>query len=129
MYFKPCFVVVGPNYSFGYQGSGTPDMLKKAGRISGFEVYVHEAVYIDNILVSSTTIRNLIAEGDVRKAASLLGRPYNVTGKVIEGDKRGRVLGFPTANLEIPMGLVSVGDGVYAVYVFIEGVNTMVSPM
>ncbi len=121
LYFKPGFVVVGPNYSFGYRGAGTPEMLKAAGQISGFEVYIHEAVYIDSILVSSTTIRKLIAEGNVCKAASLLGRPYHITGKVVEGDHRGRILGFPTANLEIPRGLIAVGDGVYAVTVFIEG--------
>lgn len=116
-YFRPAHVVVGPNYTFGYQGKGTPEFLRKAGAAYNFDVQVPEAVLVDNSLVSSTLIRQLIASGDVQQAAKLLGRPFVMDGIVMNGDQRGRQLGYPTANLPVPPGMVIPADGVYAVQV------------
>ncbi|WP_207857848.1 bifunctional riboflavin kinase/FAD synthetase [Lucifera butyrica] len=113
----PRHVVVGPNYSFGYQGAGTPDVLQQAGRENSFSVEVHESVYVETMLVSSTLIRQCITEGNIRQATMLLGRLPCVTGTVIAGDQRGRTLGYPTANLAVDANLVLPADGVYAVRV------------
>jgi len=117
---QPKHIVVGPNYSFGYRGAGTPEFLRTAGEVSHFEVEVHPAVCINGNIVSSTVIRHLITEGNVAEASRLLGQPFKLKGIVISGDKRGRTLGFPTANLQIPEGFAVPNNGVYAVYVYIE---------
>ncbi|HML31543.1 bifunctional riboflavin kinase/FAD synthetase [Sporomusa sphaeroides] len=109
-------VIVGENFTYGYRGAGTSDMLKKAGVLHGFSVDVVHMVDIEGTVVSSTVIRQLIKEGEVKQAAVLLGRFVTITGEVIKGDQRGNKLGFPTANLAIPQGLLVPADGVYAVY-------------
>jgi riboflavin kinase/FMN adenylyltransferase len=114
---QPSHLVVGPNYSYGYKSSGTPETLSAAGLTYGFKVLVHPAVYSGEILVSSTTIRRCIQHGQVKKAALLLGRPFRASGTVVTGDGRGSMLGFPTANIGLDEGLVFPGDGVYAVKV------------
>jgi riboflavin kinase/FMN adenylyltransferase len=116
-YLRPAQVVVGPNYSFGYRGAGTPQMLERAGQQHGFAVNILPAVYKEDILVSSTAIRQLIQAGDVVPAAALLGRPVRISGPVAAGHRRGHILGYPTANLAIEPALVTPGDGVYAVCV------------
>lgn len=113
--FHPRWVVVGPNYTFGARGRGTPKVLTELGRQYGFTVAVQDAVYVDGVMVSSTVIRQRIAKGDVAGAAKMLGRPPQLTGVVIAGEGRGRRLGYPTANLALPVNLALPGDGVYAV--------------
>ncbi|MBP2650266.1 MAG: riboflavin biosynthesis protein RibF [Firmicutes bacterium] len=120
-YLNPACLVVGPNYSYGYKGAGDHELLKKAGLKRGFAVIVHPPVYVGNTLVSSTTIRQYIQAGKVELAAELLGRPHQIKGPVINGDKRGRELGFPTANLSLQDGCIMPNDGVYAVYVDLDG--------
>lgn len=117
----PKHIVVGPNYSFGFQSKGNPSLLEQAGAKYNFSVHIHEGVYWKNQIVSSTFIRQLILDGKVDAAIPLLGRPVKLTGKVIHGDKRGRTLGFPTINLDTPPGLVIPNDGVYAVKIDIKG--------
>jgi riboflavin kinase/FMN adenylyltransferase len=117
---KPVNIVIGPNYSFGYKSTGTPEVLQQAGMKYGFKVEVHQAVYVDHSVVSSTAIRQMIATGDVKTATRFLGRPLRIRGKVITGEKRGRILGYPTANLAITEGLAVPEDGVYAVHIYIE---------
>jgi riboflavin kinase/FMN adenylyltransferase len=117
----PAYVVVGPNYSFGHQGAGTPERLAAAGRSRGFEVIVPPAVEVDGAVVSSTLIRQLILAGDVAGAAPLLGRPFRVSGVVAKGEGRGRGLGFPTANISADIGQIIPADGVYAVRVAVGG--------
>ncbi|MDR3592202.1 MAG: bifunctional riboflavin kinase/FAD synthetase [Negativicutes bacterium] len=112
---RPGHLIVGPNYHYGYKGEGTPENLKAAGEASGFDVFVHPAVYLHSQLVSSTSIRQLIQQGRVNQARHLLGRPPRISGSVIVGDRRGRNLGFPTANIAIDDSLVTPGNGVYAV--------------
>jgi riboflavin kinase / FMN adenylyltransferase len=106
-------VVVGENFRFGHKAAGHVDTLIAAGRQAGFEVE-GLALAGDRQPWSSTNIRALIAEGDVEGAAEALGRPLRITGVVVEGDKRGRELGYPTANLPVPAGLAVPLDGVYA---------------
>ncbi len=118
---RPALVVVGPNYSFGHRGAGTPEFLAAAGRRLGFEVLIHPAVEVDGVLVSSTLIRQLILAGNVAEAAPLLGRPFRVAGTVAPGEGRGRGLGFPTANIAAADGQIVPADGVYAAYVHTGG--------
>lgn len=113
--FQPRHIVVGPNYSFGYKGTGNPDLLIQAGRHKNFSVEVHPAVYLDGSLISSTLIRQLIAAGKVAESGRLLGRSFKLQGTVVTGNQRGRLLGFPTANLDLPEKFAVPGNGVYAV--------------
>lgn len=114
---RPAYLVVGPNYTYGYKGLGTADSLKQAEKDYNFEVEIVDAVMVNDQIVSSTRIRNLLQNGHVAEAASLLGNPFSLQGKVVPGDQRGRTLGFPTANLAIPHDRMMPLDGVYAVRV------------
>ena len=95
----------------------------ECSRRMNFSVSREEALLIDGMPVSSSSIRSLLAEGNVEKASQLLGYDYKVTGRVVPGRKIGRALGFPTANIEplFPHKLIP-GDGVYAVAIETEGV-------
>ncbi|WBQ02526.1 bifunctional riboflavin kinase/FAD synthetase [Kribbella sp. CA-293567] len=106
-------VVVGENFRFGHKAAGHVDTLVAAGAAAGFQV---EGLSLagDAQPWSSTYIRELIADGDVEGAAEALGRPLRVTGVVIEGDKRGREMGYPTANIPAVPGAAVPLDGVYA---------------
>jgi len=107
-------VVVGENFRFGHKASGDFAELRRCMREVGGEAY---AVPISNVLgegISSTRIRKLIADGEVREAARLFGRPYLLRGEVVEGDKRGRTIGFPTANVLPDERALMPGRGVYA---------------
>ena len=113
----PTHVVEGPDFHFGKGRSGNLDVLRVIGEAIGFEVVEVEpvrGVLTDNteVGVSSTLIRMLIGEGRVRDAAALLGRPHRVIGTVVRGDRLGRQIGFPTANVECRT--LVPGAGVYA---------------
>lgn len=110
-------IIVGYNYHFGKAKSGNVGTLKEICERFDVQLEVVEALTIDDIIVSSSRIRELIKNGTVEKASKLLGRDYPIMGKVIEGLKRGHTLGFPTANLEISDELYPQ-IGVYAVEVF-----------
>ncbi len=113
-------VVVGEKFRFGYRASGDFEDLRRYMRELGGEAYA-VPIYASGADVSSTRIRDLLAGGEAREAAKLLGRAYLLRGKVVEGDKRGRSIGFPTANvLSDPRALVP-GRGVYAGYVTFGG--------
>ena len=94
-------VVLGHDHHFGKGRSGNVELLKKIGKESGFSVVEVEAFYVNDEVVSSTKIRNALNEGNVIRANNLLGRNYSFSGTVIGGDKRGRELGFPTANIKL----------------------------
>lgn len=111
----PAFIVVGLNYTFGYKNQGTPTLLQELGKKYGFEVKIHEAVCDTVEMISSTLIRGYISEGNVEKAADLLGRNFRLTSTVVHGDARGRTIGFPTANLDIPSDAAVPNNGVYVV--------------
>jgi riboflavin kinase/FMN adenylyltransferase len=106
-------IVVGENFRFGHKAAGHVDTLVAAGAKAGFQV---EGLSLagDRQPWSSTYIRERIAEGDVEAAAEALGRPLRVTGVVVEGDKRGRELGYPTANIPADATAAIPLDGVYA---------------
>lgn len=110
---------VGHDHGFGRGRMGDTDVLRELGKLRGFGVTVLEPVYAaGGHAVSSTAIRRAIAGGDLAKAAEGLGRPYAVMGTVIGGDKRGRLLGYPTLNLDTPPShKLLPPDGVYAVRV------------
>lgn len=110
-------VVVGFNYSFGARRAGTPDVLAQLGRRLGFSVSVVPPVRVGDEVVSSSEIRRAIQEGDMEKAARLLGRLYSLSGPVVAGLGRGRTLGYPTANVQLAPGMCLPKDGVYAVKV------------
>ena len=112
-------VYVGYDYAFGKGREGSIESLKGMGRTFGFEVGVVEAVQVNDIVVSSSAIRDLISSGSVEEAAGLLGRRYAIEGEVVHGSHRGQALGFPTANLKIVNELIP-SHGVYAVLAQIE---------
>jgi riboflavin kinase/FMN adenylyltransferase len=109
-------VLVGQDFRFGRGGAGTPELLRAMGREYGFVVDVVDDVRAidDDRRVSSTWIRELLAEGHVERAAKLLGRAPSVWGEVVHGLKRGRELGYPTANLSPELEGFVPADGVYA---------------
>lgn len=115
-------LVVGEDYRFGAGAKGTVADLQRLGAVHGFEVVVVGTVAAPSTeRVSSTRIRELLDDGDVREAAALLGRPASVRGVVVHGAKRGRDLGFPTANLSPEHEGFIPADGVYAGWVLVDG--------
>lgn len=106
--------VVGFNYSFGKGGLGDPRMLAALGEKHGFDVVCIEPETLDGEVISSSLIRELVVAGEMPRANAMLGRAYAVKGRVVKGDGRGTGLGFPTANLEVPLEKTWPADGVYA---------------
>lgn len=114
-------IMVGYDYSFGRDRQGNIDFLKEKGKHCGYSVSVLEPFYIDDNIVSSTRIRELISVGDMVSVRKLLGRPYQMSGKVLVGKKRGgRVLGFPTANIALSDDELWPKLGVYATQVIYD---------
>jgi riboflavin kinase / FMN adenylyltransferase len=113
-------VVVGDDFHFGHRRAGNVEMLRTMGADLGFEVDGLDLVGSDGRpaadadRVSSTRIRHALAEGELAVANELLGRPHEVRGVVARGDKRGRELGFPTANVSVPGDILLPADGIYA---------------
>ncbi|HBQ24810.1 MAG TPA: bifunctional riboflavin kinase/FAD synthetase [Syntrophomonas sp.] len=105
---------VGFNYTFGYRGVGTPELLQELGKNHGFGVKVISPVEVDCKVVSSSLIRKALEAGDIKQARSMLGYDPMLEGHVIEGERRGRTIGFPTANLAVSSELNVPGKGVYA---------------
>ncbi|MDE0809512.1 MAG: bifunctional riboflavin kinase/FAD synthetase [Alphaproteobacteria bacterium] len=117
-------VVCGYDFVFGHRRRGNPELLESQGREHGIGVTRMDAVTEeDGAVYSSTRVRQCIAEGDPRGATELLGRPWNFTAVVEQGDQRGRTIGFPTCNLRV-VDLVQPAHGVYAIQVRVadEGV-------
>jgi len=113
-------VVVGADFHFGHQRRGNVPLLQEMGRELGFDVIGLSLVgpdgepARDEAQVSSTAIRRALVAGDLATANAMLGRPHEVRGIVQEGDKRGRTLGFPTANVAVPDEILLPADGIYA---------------
>lgn len=108
---------IGWDFALGRRRTGNAHTLTELGKTMGFDVHVIEPVQNGSIVISSTQIRQLIAAGRVREAADLLGRYHQFRAVVISGEGRGRELGFPTANLQVPEHCAIPGRGVYAGYV------------
>jgi riboflavin kinase/FMN adenylyltransferase len=114
-------VVVGYDYAFGRRREGNIKLLKELGQQFNFKVHQVGPVYVGKSLVSSTSIRNLIIDGNVSEAKRLLGRNYQIRGEVIRGrDRGGPLLGYPTANLRLADELIPK-EGVYLVTVDLDG--------
>jgi riboflavin kinase/FMN adenylyltransferase len=103
-------VSVGENFRFGHRAAGDPRLLAADGR---FQTQVVPLVEVDGEVVSSSHLRGLVLAGEVELAARFLGAPFQLRGEVVEGDRRGRTLGFPTANIVPDEALVCPGHGVY----------------
>ena len=123
---SPRAVVVGYDFSFGANRGGSIDFLREKAKTLGFElevippVKIKDAVSAQEVLVSSTRVRQAIEAGDVRLAISLLGRSFYLSGLVEKGAGRGRTIGIPTANLRTTAELIP-GRGVYAAWATVEG--------
>ena len=113
-------ICVGANFVFGHKRSGNVALLKKLGAEWDFLVHGLSALSLDGQRVSSTRVREAIRKGDFDDASQMLGRPYAISGTVVVGDKIGRKLGFPTANLEAS-GLALPPNGVYAGLTKVDG--------
>jgi riboflavin kinase/FMN adenylyltransferase len=109
------YLVIGDDFRFGHRRTGDFAMLLEAGRRHGFEVADNHSYILDGERVSSTRIRQALGRGDLELAARLLGRPYDMCGRVAHGDRRGRTIGFPTANIHLHRRVTPV-FGVYAVW-------------
>ncbi len=110
---------VGPDFALGRNREGDIPTLQQLGQTMGFKVRVVEPLIQDGEVVSSTRIRHLLTLGEIRQATRLLGRYPSLTGQVVQGAQRGRLLGFPTANLAVLPERAIPADGVYACFVWI----------
>lgn len=114
-------IVVGYDYTFGNNRQGDLTLLNDMGKELGFKVHIVQPIYINQTLVSSTSIRKLVQEGDLLEAKRLLGRDYQITGTVVKGkDRGGKILGIPTANL-IPFDELIPQRGTYVVTINVDG--------
>lgn len=120
--FNAKFVSAGYNYHFGKCGAGNIDTLKALCEEKGIIVSGISEIKVNGKPVSSTIIRNKIADGEVKKVAELMGRHYSISGVVVRGDGIGREkLGFPTANIELPKTVVVAKNGVYVSKTYLDG--------
>ena len=109
-------IVVGPGFSFGHKRKGNVDLLRSMGETHGFNTVVAEVARVDDQVVSSSAIRNLVRDGEISEANRFFGYDYYIEGVVVEGERRGRKLGFPTVNLDTEWEILPK-PGVYATYV------------
>jgi riboflavin kinase / FMN adenylyltransferase len=114
-------LTVGADFHFGRDRAGDVPFLKNFGAAHGFSVEAVDLVVREDLPVSSSQIRNLVEAGDVASAADLMGSPFRFTNVVIDGDKRGRAIGFPTANLRPLSRKCLPADGVYACRAEVRG--------
>lgn len=111
----------GYDYRFGKDAKGNVELIKKFCEDNGFEYKIQDEYSVDNVKVSSSLIRKYVSSGQVEKAEELLTRPYLIFSRVVDGDKRGRVLGFPTINQLLPDKMVYPKFGVYVSETEING--------
>lgn len=114
-------VVVGENFRFGHKAQGTVDTLRELGERFGFQTVGVGIQRTEDLPLSSTYVRACVAAGDMTAAAAALGRPHRIEGIVVRGDRRGRELGYPTANVESPLHTAIPADGVYAGWLIRDG--------
>ncbi len=114
-------LVIGPDFALGRNREGNTTTLDTAGKDMNFSVTVIPPVMINGEVVSSTTIRNALGNGDMKKVLQLIGRPFSLNGRVTKGTGRGTGLGSPTANMDIDPRQAIPADGVYATWAHIDG--------
>ncbi len=118
-------LVVGADFAMGHGRGGDSTALARLGEELGFTVQAVDLLADGELTVKSTSIRRALAEGDVETVARMLGRNFTTRGVVAEGERRGRELGFPTANLETPTGLAVPADGIYAAWAHFDDERRM----
>jgi riboflavin kinase/FMN adenylyltransferase len=129
-HYRARWVAVGEDFRYGARRAGDVASLVRAGERLGFEVLAHPVVVIDGERISSTAVREALAAGDLVHAERLLGRPYAICGHVVHGTKRGRLMGFPTANVRLGRPRAAL-TGIFAVKCFgaatrgLEGVASL----
>ena len=111
----------GHDFALGKNREGDVARLTELGRQFGYTVHEFDPLLIDGMVISSTKIRQLLGEGEVRQATQLMGRFPSISGPVVPGDRRGRTLGFPTANLDVPAERLLPANGVYATLAHLPG--------
>ena len=111
-------VVIGENFNFGYKGEGSPKYLSEVGPKYGFGLSIVKLQEDRGSSISSTRIRNLVIDGEIERANELLTRRFYLTGPVIHGEKRGRTIGYPTANIGLGHDATIPSDGVYAGWLY-----------
>ncbi len=116
-----CGLVVGPDFALGKGRQGNIEYLRKVGQEMGFTVTAVPPVEVNHETVSSTAIRHALADGNMKRVESFAGRYFSFTGKVVQGERRGRKLGFPTANLDVHPRQALPPFGIYATLAHIGG--------
>ena len=106
-------LLMGSDFALGKGREGTAPVLEALGQELGYTLTIVEPFSQGGQVVSSTAVRRCLNEGDMQTAALLLGRPFTLCGPVVEGDKRGRAIGFPTANIDVPTDMALPADGIY----------------
>jgi len=120
-YLKMNGLIIGPDFALGRKREGDANLLGSLGQEMGFNVEVMCPFTVNGEIVSSSLIRQALAQGDMMKVERLMGRYFTLSAKVISTDKRGRVLGFPTANLDIKPGQALPNNGVYGTITGVDG--------
>ncbi len=111
---KLCDLVLGPDFALGKHRQGDTGYLQRLGEELDFRVEVVKPARLEDDTISSSVIRRLLAEGDISKVNRMLGRYFSLDGRVLAGDRRGRTLGFPTANIKVQPEQAMPKDGIYA---------------
>lgn len=120
---NPSAIVVGKDYRFGRNAEGDALFLQEYCQNKGIDVYVVDLLNYNGKKVSSTEIRDLLKEGEVKKASELLGDRFFYSGRVKQGRKQGRTIGFPTVNIDIPPDKIQIMSGVYATKTIVNGIE------
>ena len=116
-------LVVGPDFALGHRRQGDVATLREMGKTAGFWVETVNNFSLDDAPVKSSAIRELLGQGQVERVKRMLDRPFSLAGEVETGDRRGRELGFPTANLAPKPSIAVPGDGIYATWAIVDGVR------
>ncbi|MBL7209853.1 MAG: bifunctional riboflavin kinase/FAD synthetase [Dehalococcoidia bacterium] len=114
-------LIVGPDFALGRNREGDADGLRLLGKEMSFSVEVIPPIVLDGEVISSSAVRQALAEGDMKRVERLFGRPFTLRGQVVSGDERGRTLGYPTANLDVKPEQALPSDGVYVTVAHIDG--------
>ncbi|MCK4800624.1 MAG: bifunctional riboflavin kinase/FAD synthetase [Anaerolineales bacterium] len=114
---------IGYDFALGKDREGNSSRLMELGQEFGYSLKDTPPFYMNGELVSSSRIRKHLRDGEIQQAAAFLGRPFEITGKVIKGKNRGKSLGFATSNLDVPQEMVNIKPGVYACWASVQGQN------
>jgi len=114
-------LIVGPDFALGRNREGDAERLRLLGQEMGFSVEVIPPVVLDGEVISSSAVRQALAQGDMKRVEKFFGRPFSLSGEIVSGDERGGTLGYPTANLDVRAEQALPGDGVYVTVAHLDG--------